>query len=140
MVSAQRNSFLYSWQRAGFLRGREGNNLLVHTCGTNSLFLFSFFLCFPFFSLIFPFFFSFFLVTPCFYFLVFKFLILFSSSPSLLLLYTARAFFYSACCDWILLFQPLTAFFWSRCICRPPRLCATPHHQTKMTILFVSLP
>ena len=109
MVSTQRNSFLYSWQRVGFFRGREGNNLLVHACGTNSLFLFSFFLCFPFFSLIFPFS-SFFLVTPCFYFLVFKFSIVFSSSPSLLLLYTTKASFYSAYRDWILLFQPLTAF------------------------------
>ena len=109
MVSTQRNNFLYSWQRVGFLRGREGNNLLVHACETHSLFLFSFFLCFLFFSLIFPFS-SFFLITPCFYFLVFKFSIVFSSSPLLLLLYTARAFFYSAYRDWILLFQPLTAF------------------------------
>ena len=120
------------------MRGREGNNLLVHAYGTNSLFLFSFFLCFPFFSLIFPFS-SFFLVTPYFYFLVFKFSIVFSSSPSLLLLYTTRASFYSACRDWILLFYPLIAFVWSGCTCRPPSLCATPHHQTKTTILFVSL-
>ena len=43
------------------LRGREGNNLLVHACGTNSLFLFSFLsLFFPFFLLSF-FFRSFFL-------------------------------------------------------------------------------
>ena len=155
MVSAQRNSFLYSWQRVGFLRGREGNNLLVHACRTNSLFLFSFFLCFPFFSLIFPFFFflslfsvfpfifpfsSFFLVTPCFYFLIFKFSIISSYSPSLLLLYTAMASFYSGCHDWILLFQPLTTFVWSGCTYRPPHLCATLHHQTKRTILFVSLP
>ena len=42
------------------LRGREGNNLLVHACGTNFLFLFSFLsLFFPFFSLIFLFFLSF---------------------------------------------------------------------------------
>ena len=125
------------------LKGREGNNLLVHACRTNSLFfpfLFSFLSLFVFvFPFIFPFS-SFFLVTPRFYFMIFKFSVLSSSSLSLLSLYTARTSFYSACCDWILLFQPLTAFFWSRCICRPPRLCATPHHQTKMTILFVSLP
>ena len=59
-----------------------------------------------------------------------------------LLLRTARAFFYSACRGQILLFQPLTTFVWSGCTCRPPldRLFATPHHQTKRTILFVSLP
>ena len=62
----------------------------------------------------------------------------FSSS----LLCTARASFYSACCGRILLFQPLTTFVCSGCTCQPPldRLCATPHHQTKRTILFVSLP
>ena len=54
------------------LRGRGGNNLLVHACGTNSLFLFSFLpLFFRFFSyLIFLSFF--FLVTPCFLFLGFQ--------------------------------------------------------------------
>ena len=51
MVSAQRNLFLCFWQRVGFFRGREENNLLVHACGTNYLFLFYFFLCFPFFLL-----------------------------------------------------------------------------------------
>ena len=139
MVSAQRNSFLYSWQRAEFLRGREGNNLLVHACRTNSLFLFSFLSLFSIFSLIFPFS-SFVLVILCFYFLVFKFSILSSSLLSLLLLYTARASFYSACRDWILLFQPLTAFVQSGCTCQPPHICAIPYHQTKRTILFVSLP
>ena len=139
MVSAQRNLFLCFWQRVGFLRGREENNLLVHACGTNYLFLFYFFLCFQFFllSLLFL---LLFLVIPCFYFVIFKFSILSSSSPSLLLLYTARASFYSAYRDWILLFQPLTAFVWSGYTCRPPHLCVTPHHQTKRTILFVSLP
>ena len=40
---------------------------------------------------------------------------------------------YSACCDQILLFYPLTTFVWFGCTCRPllVRLCATPHHQTK---------
>ena len=40
-----------------FLNGREGNNLLVYACRTNSLFLFlfSFFLCFPIFLLSFLF-------------------------------------------------------------------------------------
>ena len=92
-----------------------------------------------FFPLIFPFS-SFFLVAPCFYFLIFKFSILSSSSPSVLLLYTARASFYSACRDQILLFQPLTTFVQSGCTCRPPCLCVTPHYQTKRTILFISLP
>ena len=57
------------------LREREGNNLLVHACQTNSLFFlffFCFFLCFRFSS--------FFLDTPRFYFLIFKFSILSSSS------------------------------------------------------------
>ena len=96
--------FFVFWQMTGFLRGREGNNLLVHACGTNSLFLFSFLSLFFHFSLIFPFS-SFFLVTPCFYFLVFKFSILSFFSPSLLFfLYTARTSFYNACRDWILPF------------------------------------
>ena len=45
-------------------------------------------------------------------------------------LYTARASFYSACCDQVLLFYPLTTFVWSRCTCRPPlvHMCVTPHH------------
>ena len=38
-----------------FFKGREGNNLLVYACRTNSLFLFSFFLCFPIFLLSFLF-------------------------------------------------------------------------------------
>ena len=38
-----------------FLKGRKGNNLLVYACRTNSLFLFSFFLCFPIFLLSFLF-------------------------------------------------------------------------------------
>ena len=103
-------------------------------------FSFLFFLCF---SLIFPF--SFFL----------SFLLLLvsiswfpssqfypPSSPYIVFffsLYTARAPFYSACREQILLFQPLTAFVWFGSTCRPPHLCAALHHQTKRTILFVSL-
>ena len=37
----KRTIFFVFWQRAGFWEG-EGNNLLVHACGANSLFLFSF--------------------------------------------------------------------------------------------------
>ena len=85
------------------LRGREGNNLLVHACGTNFLFFFSFLsLFFPFFFL---YFFSFFLSCyPLFLFLGFQVLNPILFSPSLLSLYIARAPFYSACRDWILLF------------------------------------
>ena len=85
------------------LRGREGNNLLVHACGTNFLFFFSFLsLFFPFFFLSF---FSFFLSCyPLFLFLGFQVLNPILFSPSLLSLYIARAPFYSACRDWILLF------------------------------------
>ena len=50
-----------------------------------------------------------------------------------------RTPFYSVCRDWILLFQPLTVFVWFGCTCQPPHLCVAPHHQTKRTILFVSL-
>ena len=85
---------------------------------------------------------------PCFLFcdpsqvvvtvvLSFFFLVIppFSPSP----LRTTRASFYSAYRGQILLFQPLTTFVQSWCTCRPPldRLCATPHHQTKMTILYM---
>ena len=78
----------------------EGEREITYWCMLAELTLsFSFlsFLCFSVFSLIFPFS-SFFLVTPCFYFLVFNFSILSSFSPLLLLLllYTARASFYSA--------------------------------------------
>ena len=53
-----------------------------------------------------------------------------------------KTLFYSACCDRILLFQPLTSFVQSRCTSQPSlfRLCATPHHQTKKGILFAWLP
>ena len=101
-------------------------------------FSFLFFLNSSVFSLIFLFSFFFFVI-PCFYFLVFKFSIL-SSFSSSSLLYTAKALFYNVCRDWIFLFQPLTSFVWSGCTCQPPYLCAAPYHQTKRTILFVSLP
>ena len=110
------NPFLCFWQRTGF--GEEEGEI-TYWCMPTELthfFSFLFFLCFSVFSLIFPFS-SFFLVTPCSYFLIFKFSILSSSLPSLLLLYTARASFYSTYRDWILLFQPLTAFVWSGCTC-----------------------
>ena len=101
------NPFLCFWQRTGFC---EGEREITYWCMPAKLtlfFSFLFFLCFSVFSLLFLFF-SFFLVTPCFYFLVFKFSILSSSSPSLFFfffsLYTTRAPFYNACCDWILLF------------------------------------
>ena len=81
---------------------------------------------------------SFFLILV-FYFLVLKFLLPWCLSPPLC---TAKNSLYSACCDRILLFWPLTTFVWSGCICRPPlvRLCATPHRQTKENYLFVCLP
>ena len=113
----------------------------IGACLPNELSVFSFFLCFHFSS-----YFYFFLFLSCYSsflfpdFQVFNPLLFLSSL--FLFLYTTRASFYSACRDWILLFQPLTTFVWSGCTCRPPldRLCATPHHQTKRTILFISLP
>ena len=143
MVGAWRNPFLLLAE-GKILRGREGNNLLVHACRTNSLF-FLFLSLFPFFLLSFLSF-----LFPCFLFcdpsqvvvtvvLAFFSLLFLLSSPSPLC--TARTSFYRACHGRILPFQPLTTFAWSGCTCRPPldRLCATPHHQTKRTILFVSL-
>ena len=120
------------------LRGREENNLLVHACQTNSLFFLFLFLSFflSVFSLIFSFF-SFslfsilwFLSDGCYY------------GSCLSPLRMVKAPFYSTCRGRILLFQPLTTFVWSGCTWWPPldRLCATPHHQKKRTILFVSLP
>ena len=126
------------------LREREGKNLLVHACQTNSLFFlffFSFFLCFHFSS-----YFYFFLFLSCYSLFLFPDFQVFNPllflSSLFLFLYTTRASFYSACRDWILLFQPLTTFVWSGCTCRPllDRLCATLRHQTKRTILFISLP
>ena len=61
MVGAQRNPFLLL-EEGGILRGREGNNLLVHACRTNSLF-FLFPSLFPFFLLSFLSF-----LFPCFLF------------------------------------------------------------------------
>ena len=49
MVGAWRNPFLLLAE-GKILRGREGNNLLVHACRTNSLF-FLFLSLFPFFLL-----------------------------------------------------------------------------------------
>ena len=81
------------------LRWREGNNLLVHACRTNSLF---FILFFHFSSYL-----SFFFFLSCYSSFLFPNFPVFNPLlflPSLLLLYTARASFYSACYDWILLF------------------------------------
>ena len=99
-----RSTFRF-WQRARFLRGREGINLLVHACRSNPL-------SFSFIFLIFPFFLSFFFLNSCFYFLTFKF-----SVPWCLLLL------------WFL----YTAMASLQCTCQPPlvQLCATPHRQTK---------
>ena len=116
--------------KSKILRGREGINLLVHACRSNSLsFSLLLFIIFPFFLSFF-----FFFLNPCFYFLTFKFSILWC----LLLLLcrhscTRRGPLYSAYRDRILLFQPLTTFVWSRCTGRPPlvQLCVTPHRQTK---------
>ena len=121
MAGVQENSLFLA--ESNTLRGREGINLLVHACRSNSL--------------------SFFLPSL----LIFPFLISFSHylffySPICQVpiswcwcrpLYTARASFYSACRDRILLFQSLTTFVQSVCTCRPPLvcLCATPYHQTK---------
>ena len=55
MVGARRNPFLLLVE-GRILRGREGNNLLVHACRTNSLF---FFLFLSFFVSVFPFIFHF---------------------------------------------------------------------------------
>ena len=84
-------------------------------------------------------------------FLVISTIVIFQHCVSSLFLYISlllfrpctqqRTPFYSACCNWILLFYPLTTFVWSGCTRRPLlfRLRATPHYQTKTTILSVSL-
>ena len=93
--------FFVFWQRAGFLRGRKGNNILVYACGTNSLFFSFFFFCF--FSYL-PFFF-FLSCYSLFLFLGFQVLnLILFLTVILLLLYTTRASFYSACRDWNLPF------------------------------------
>ena len=100
MAGVQENSLFLAESRA--LRGREGLNLLVHACRSNSLF-FSFLLFeySPFLS-----FFSFF----SFFLLFFSILVFYSSVfqvPIMVLvsaLYMAMAFFYGACRDRVLLF------------------------------------
>ena len=118
------------------LRGREGINLLVHACRSNSLFFFPYFLIF----LLSFFFLSF--LNACFLFR--GFLLSSYYPPFVILVHGQGPIFYSACCDRILLFQPLTTFVWSGCTCQPPlvHLCWLCHsyHQTKRTILFVCLP
>ena len=119
------------------LRGREGINLLVHACRSNSLFFFPYY---------YYFFLSFFFLSflhACILFrgFLFKFL-----SPFLPLtpVHGQCPLFYSACHDWILLFQPLITFVWSGCTYRPPlvhlRWLCHSYHQIKKTILFVCLP
>ena len=122
------NNGSFSLIESRTLRGREGINLLVHACHSNSL---SFF--FPSF-LIFSFFLSFFLSYSLFLFpsfQVFNTIVL----PLVVVVVPVhdKGLFYSTCHDWILLFEPLTTFVWSGCTCRPPlvRLCATPYCQTK---------
>ena len=89
------------WQMAGFW---EGEREITYWCMPAKLTLSVFFFLslFSVFPLIFLFFF--FLVIRRFYFVIFRFSILSSSLSSLLLLYIARASFYSACRNWILLF------------------------------------
>ena len=102
---------------------------------TLCFFFFFFFLCFHFSSYI-----SFLFFFLVFYFAIpIRWLLLWFSPP---FLHKARALFYSACHDRILLYQPLTTFVQFGCTCRRPfdRLYAAPYHQTKKTILFVSLP
>ena len=116
----------------------------MHVWRTNSLF----FLFLSFFLSLFLFFLLSFIsfLFPCFLFCdssqMVVTVVLASFSFFLPLLHTAKAPFFNACSGQILLFQPFTTFVQSGCTCRPPldRLCATPHHQTKRTILFVSLP
>ena len=122
------------------LRGRQGINLSVHTCRSNSLFFFLYFLFFFFFSFYLSF--SSLFSMLVFYSVVF---LLRSYYPFFVLLVHGQGpLFYSVCHDQILLFQPLTTFVWSRCTCRPLliHLCWLCHsyHQTKRTILFISLP
>ena len=92
-----------------FGRGQDfwkGEREITYWCMPAKLTLSVFFFLslFSVFPLIFLFFFFFFLVIPRFYFVIFRFSILSSSLSSLLLLYIARASFYSACRNWILLF------------------------------------
>ena len=79
-----------------------------------------------------------------FSFFLFYFFLLCSSSVFFDLLFWAQwRSFYSACCDQILLFCPLTTFVWSGCTCRPPlvRLHHPPQLQTKKkAVLFIGLP
>ena len=90
-----------------FGRGQDfwkGEREITYWCMPAKLTLSVFFFLslFSVFPLIFLFFF--FLVIRRFYFVIFRFSILSSSLSSLLLLYIARASFYSACRNWILLF------------------------------------
>ena len=117
------------------LRGREGINLLVHAFRSNFLFFFPYFLIFLLYFLFLSF------VNACLLFCGFSFKVLLP--PFLIPVHGQGPIFYSACRGRILLFQPLTTFFWSECTCRSPlvHLCWLFHsyHQTKRTILPVCL-
>ena len=82
------------------------------------------------FVFLFSFFFSFFLNT-CFRFVIFssRFLL---PPPAM----HSKGPLYSACYDWFLLFQPLTAFVWFGCPCRPPLVCQllSQHHLPVLTV------
>ena len=120
------------------LRGRQGINLSVHTCRSNSLFFFLYFL-----FLFFSFYLSFSSLFSMLVFYSVVFLLRSYYPPSSSLVHGQGPLFYSACYDKILLFQPLTTFIWSGCAYRPPlvHLCWLCHsyYQTVRTILFVCL-
>ena len=115
------------WQRAGLW---EGERESTYWCMPAALTLYLFLSSSSNIPLPYPFSFFLFFLILVFYFLVFKFLILWCFPCPL---YMARAFFYSAYRDQVLLFYSLTTFVWSGCTCRPTlvHLLATPHHQTK---------
>ena len=113
------------------MKGREGNRLT----GACPLYYLSFVFCFL----------SFLFLFPCFltFFLLYIFSLVFFLCFFDLLFWAQWRSFYSACCDQVLLFCPLTTFIWSGCTCRPPlvRLHHPPQLQTKKkAVLFIGLP
>ena len=116
--------------------GREEINLLVHACLSKlSIFSFpllptsqfSFLFCFTSFSS---------QCLPLGYVFPQKFLLLCFRIPRLS---AQKGVLYRACRDWYLLFQPLAAFFWCGCPCRPltSRQWFNHHH---LPVLAVPLP
>ena len=106
MACAQKNPLYLVKSKA--CKGREGINLLVHAC--HSISLFSFVISKPFF---FPFlFFSQYLFQCCDFFLK----VTITPIPPTV---HGKGPLYNACHGWLLLFQPLTTFVWSGCLCRP---------------------